>query len=435
MSQKGFSRLIILFVVGAMLLLGGGGYWYYQQSQQSANRGESKARDDFGCWPPSCSFIPDPQGKKSCEDWKAGKAVEWPPCSFFSGQPACQKLCETETKIGTQGNGSQKISAPDSAPCNLASLQRQFSNTPYYSGPLFDDHFHMPQFFKVSNHPEAPVIDQDISRKDVACLFSNKNRVKGVFAFYGIPVHLKASALEIVKGIERQYPGVITHFLELIVFPGYPVDPSQIKGILDSNKSLFKGYGELSMYLPHYSSVKPNDPAMRKFYGVADTHNLIVMMHPIEGQQQAIEEILRDYPNVQFLFHGAERLSSANMFLDTFLEKYPNAHYSVDIVLFGDDSNGRPLLDAARDKQDFIAKFKQNWQSTLNSKVAFWKSKIEKHPDQFLWGTDRGASLWNYDQEVEALLEEYSRAFIGQLSPAVQEKYAYKNAEGLLQKR
>src|SRR3989344_2385539 len=90
---------------------------------------------------------------------------------------------------------------------------------------------------------------------------------------------------------------------------------------------------------------------------------------------------------------------------------------------------------ATKDKQDFIAKFKQNWQSTLNSTVALWKSKIEKHPDQFLWGTDRGASLWNYDPEVAALLEEYSRAFIGQLDPSTQEKYAPKNAEKLLQVR
>lgn len=346
---------------------------------------------------------------------------------WYLRQPANQNKESAPRVAGQQPESSLP-------PCDIAPLQRQFNNTPYYAGPLFDDHFHMPQFFKIPDHPEAPVLDQDISRRDVACLFG-KERVRGVFAFYSIPVHLKTTALRTIKEIEQQYPGVISHFLEFVVFPGYPVNPSQIEGILNTNKNLFKGYGEISLYLPHYRNVKPNDSAMRELYGVADKHNLIVMMHPVEGQQQAIEEVLRDYPNVQFLFHGAERLSSANMFLDTFLEKYPNAHYSVDIVLFGEDSNGRPLLDAARNKPDFIAKFKQNWQSTLNSKVTLWKSKIEKHPDQFLWGTDRGASLWNYDQEVEALLEEYSRTFIGQLSPAVQEKYAYINAENLLQKR
>ena len=361
--------------------------------------------------------------------------MQWPSCNYFSDQPSCQKLCEVETKTETQSSPPQATSAPVAVPCNLAPLQRQFSNTPYYIGPLIDDHFHMPQMQKISEHPDAPVIDQDVSRRDVACLFSNKDRVKNAFAFYGIPSNLKDKSVEIARDIEKQYPGTISHFIELVSFPGYPVVPNQVETILSANKGLFKGYGEISLYLPFYSVVKPNDPIMKELYKTADKNNLIVMMHPIEGQEQAVEEVLRDYPNVQFLFHAAERLSSANMFLNTFLGKYPNAHYSVDIMLFGEDSYGRPLLDSAKDKQDFIAKFKQNWQSTLNSTVALWKSKIEKHPDQFLWGTDRGASLWNYDPEVAALLEEYSRAFIGQLDPSTQEKYAHKNAEKLLQVR
>ena len=334
-----------------------------------------------------------------------------------------------------------KISAPvvennneEEALCDLPPLQRQFENTPYYTGPLFDDHYHMPTFFKVPDHPEAPVIDKDISRRDVVCLF-DKERIKGAFAFYSIPVNLKDSSLEIIREIEQQYPGVISHFLEYVVFPGYPVDPEQIEEILDANTGLFKGYGEISLYLPHYRVVEPNDSAMKEFYKTADKHNLIVMMHPVEGQQQAIEEILRDYPNVQFLFHAAEWLSSANMFLDTFLEKYPNAHYSVDTTLFGMNSSGRPLLDTFSDKQAFVTQFKQKWQSTLKERVTYWKSKIEKHPDQFLWGTDRGSYRWTHDQDIEALLEEYSRAFIGKLAPAVQEKFAYKNAERLLQER
>ena len=318
-------------------------------------------------------------------------------------------------------------------PCNLGPLQRQFSNTPYYSGQLIDAHFHMPQMFRIPDHPDAPVLGEDISGHDVICLF-DKTRIKNVFAFYGIPMHLKDKALGAIQAIEQESPGTIIHFLELVSFPGYPVIPQQIEGVLNTNKDLFKGYGEISLYLPHYSSVKPNDPTMRELYQIADKHNLMVYIHPVEGAQQAIEEILRDFPNVQFLFHGAEYLSEAGMFYDTFLDKYPNAHYGVDMNLFGEDF-GRPLLDTPGGKQNFITLFKQNWQNTLNTKKAFWKSKIEKHPDQFLWGTDRGAYLWHYDPEIAALLEEYSRAFIGQLDPAVQEKYAYKNAEGLLQKR
>ena len=68
----------------------------------------------------------------------------------------------------------------------------------------------------------------------------------------------------------------------------------------------------------------------------------------------------------------------------------------------------------------------------LNEAVKKWKAKIERHPDRFMWGTDR-AYKWHYDEEVSVLLEEFGRAFIGRLDPDVQEKFAYKNAESLLE--
>ena len=49
-----------------------------------------------------------------------------------------------------------------------------------------------------------------------------------------------------------------------------------------------------------------------------------------------------------------------------------------------------------------------------------------------MWGTDR-AHKWTYDEEVSVLLEEFSRDFIAELDPSAQEKFAYKNAEKLLQ--
>jgi len=47
-----------------------------------------------------------------------------------------------------------------------------------------------------------------------------------------------------------------------------------------------------------------------------------------------------------------------------------------------------------------------------------------------MWGTDR-AHKWTYDEEVSVLLEEFGRAFIARLDPAVQKKIAYENAENL----
>ena len=61
-----------------------------------------------------------------------------------------------------------------------------------------------------------------------------------------------------------------------------------------------------------------------------------------------------------------------------------------------------------------------------------WKNRIEQHPDQFMWGTDRAAD-WHFDEEISILVEEFARAFTGRLSPEVQEKFAYKNAERLIE--
>ncbi|HLD80504.1 MAG TPA: hypothetical protein VJA40_00695 [archaeon] len=66
------------------------------------SNGDAGARDDFGCWPPSCGFIPFEEDQRRCEDWKAERQVAWPSdCSYYFGQPACQKLCEAEKQQGT----------------------------------------------------------------------------------------------------------------------------------------------------------------------------------------------------------------------------------------------------------------------------------------------------------------------------------------------
>lgn len=368
MNQKGFSQLILLVIIAAAVIVAGG-VWYYQQ-------------------------LPKTPAQKEAPK----EVAKQPPVS------------------------------PSAPACNLAPLQRQFSNSPYYTGPLFDGHFHMPQMFKIPNNPDAPVIDQDVSRRDVACLFSDKARIENVFAFYGIPTNLKEQSVAIARDIEKKYPGTMSPFIELVSFPGYPVVPQQVDETLNSNNDLFKGYGELSLYLPFYSGVKPNDAAMKELYKVAEKHHLIVMMHLTADEQQPLEETLRDNPNVTFLIHAMEDLPWANTFFNTFFDKYPNLYYSVDIDLVKD------AVFPATTKADFITRMKQNWQKMLNTKVTEWKGRIEKYPDRFLWGTDRGHYGWHYDPEVQAYFEEFGRAFIGQLSPAVQEKYAYKNAEALLKK-
>lgn len=56
-------------------------------------------KNDFGCWPPSCSFIPDEKGRQLCEDWKTGKQVTWPSDCAAMPFEGCKKLCEYERSV------------------------------------------------------------------------------------------------------------------------------------------------------------------------------------------------------------------------------------------------------------------------------------------------------------------------------------------------
>ena len=72
----------------------------------------------------------------------------------------------------------------------------------------------------------------------------------------------------------------------------------------------------------------------------------------------------------------------------------------------------------------------------LKLDLSLWKGFIERHPEQVLWGTDRGVSVeWDKEPEVALILNNYTRAFIARLAPSVQERFAYQNAEKLMADR
>ena len=136
------------------------------------------------------------------------------------------------------------------------------------------------------------------------------------------------------------------------------------------------------------------------------------------------------HPDIVFIVHAEEIEDEIGDLMD----KYPNIYYTADNLhetlfpLFMGEIDGKG-------KEAFLTALNQDFNILLENDVSRWKHLIESHPDRFMWGTDRGDAVWNYDPEVGQLLAEYTRAFIGRLDPDVQEKFAYKNAETLLQGR
>ncbi|HLD39986.1 MAG TPA: amidohydrolase family protein [Candidatus Nanoarchaeia archaeon] len=333
----------------------------------------------------------------------------------------------TRSILGTSSTNSLQI-----VECNKTPATHQFSASSYYEGPLIDAHLHMPFTFDV---PEAlyaqadfsgATLEKDVPAASIICLF-DKTNVKSALGFYVVPNLLKTQALVQIKQVNEQFAGRVVPFIMTSHVSTLNLQPSEVESVLTANPGIFKGFGELAFYKDAYKGVSPDDESLRPYYDVAEKYGLVVMMHPDNNQQAAVKKILQDYPDVTFLFHGPEIASSI-----TGIITYPNAFYTLDTDLSdvpGEGQSGN-LYDG-KPKDQFISNFKRDYTKIQSLALKNWKTLIEGHPDKFLWGTDR-AFAWHFDDDVGALLDESARAFIVQLDPAVQEKFAYKNAERLL---
>ena len=301
-------------------------------------------------------------------------------------------------------------------PCSRQ-FSPQFNAAPYYTGPLFDAHFHMPPTYEEQDDGwRPPVLGKEVTLDQILCYF-DKEKVIGAYAFHFWEYGNLEQSINDAAEIQKQSP-----YIHLFLIPS-ELEAKELDEIINSHSGVFEGFGEIVYYDPERSGATPDDPISLETYQVAAKHGLIVMFHPDQNQMAKVEHALQKNPNTMFLLHGWE----SQDYISELMDKYPNVYYSVDsATLYA--FNG-VLIKGPKEK--FISQFKQEFNSMLNDKVAKWGPQIEKHPDSFVWGTDRAAD-WHYNEEISVLFEEFARGFIGRLNPAVQEKYAYKNAEKMV---
>ena len=310
---------------------------------------------------------------------------------------------------------AEETPAPTPGTCDLTPRPKRFNKTPYYTGQLFDAHFHVPDL-------------DEVKLNDLLCMF-DKEKVKGTILFYWNDQLSLEKRLDEAESIKDASSGKIRVFLAPVQY-----SLKELEDIEAAHKGLFTGYGEMAFYnrgdpSQSYYPKSPDEQQFLDIYALAEKNNFVVMIHPDRGQEQAVENVLQKYPNVKFYFHGDEIEGTIIGLMD----KYPNVYYSIDAVLSRLSFPPADALHISSSENDYVSKLTQNFPAILDGAINEWKTKIEKHPDRFTWGTDRGGFTWHYGEEVSRLFEELSRSFIGRLDPSVQEKYAYKNAENLLQ--
>src|SRR3989344_5015872 len=370
----------------------------------------------FGCSAPVSEIPEEAQNqveqpeviKEPVIEQVAGEASETIEKDIVEPQP--------KPEVKTQEVAAEQSPKSALSPCEPTPLVRQFSNTPYYTGPLFDAHFHVPDL-------------SEVSLNNLLCTF-DKEKVKGTILFYWNAQLSSEKRLAEAESIKNDSSGKIRVFLAPVQY-----SLKALEDIEAAHKGLFTGYGEMAFYnrgdpSQSYYPKRPDAQEFLEIYALAEKNNFVVMIHPDRGQEQAIENVLQKYPNVKFYLHGDE-IEGAIIGL---MDKYPNVYYSIDAVLSRLPFPPADALHLSSSENEYVSKLTQNFSAILEGAVSDWKTKIETHPDRFTCGTDRGGATWHYGEEVSRLFEELSRAFISRLDLSVQEKYAYKNAESLLQK-
>lgn len=310
-----------------------------------------------------------------------------------------------------------------------------------YSGPLTDTHYHIPHF---DNPPPwarnniTPLLGDNIKVADIACTLKKENTTKA-FAFFPAFPEQAEEYLQIAKKASESYP---TELVPFIMPPdrdndpeGFPtVDAEELREMLSAYPGLFKGYGEIGLYARRNGAAElpPDSQRLLDIYPAIREHKLIAYFHLGEGQKESFEKALEQNPDINFIWHGDQLIKYENgkqnlEKVDEILSNHPNAFYTID-ELYGD----RWMIHPDVTKKEFL-EYLQDRETLLEKDLETWKEIIERHPDQFMWGTDRSDQvLWSHDAEVGKALTAHARAFIAQLDPSVQEKFAWKNAERLL---
>ena len=322
----------------------------------------------------------------------------------------------------------------DSSPC--PTVRETTLDDRYYSGPLIDTHFHIPHIpdsparLLDSLDSSKPLLGRNARVSDLVCTLEHEGTAK-VFAFFPMWPNVDSRyPLEVAARTMERYPD---RFVPFIMPPGPDdvpptADAEALRQILDDAPGLFRGYGEIGLYdlgrRRKASDFPPDAPIFLEIYPVVTEHGLIVYFHPGLEHEDSLERVLAQYPVIDFIVHG-EQIESE---IGNLMARFPNVYFTVN-DLYGDQY----LLNTRESKESFLSAL-ADYAPLLEQDLANWKELIEEHPDRFMWGTDRGDAVWTFDIEVGRTLVDYGRAFIGRLDPSVQEKFAYRNAEGLLTK-
>lgn len=181
---------------------------------------------------------------------------------------------------------------------------------------------------------------------------------------------------------------------------------------------LVKGFGEF--HTDNHTSghprirrvIRTDNPAMRKFYAIAERHSGFVQIHA-EFDKDFEKDILSlsaDFPNVTTVLSHCLSTNDANSLASLFSKR---TNITCEMSATGEAINRLLGLNKSPIAFNSSGPFKD------------WKKLIESYPDQVMLGTDPCCGA---DRGYSDLISELRENLLPYFSSEIMEKLAYKNA-------
>lgn len=351
--------------------------------------------------------------------------------------------CATTTEDGalTPGWERRLAAAFDDDAC----LPPRPHDPAFYAGPLIDGHIHVPSipdstpgFPEVWGDPadRSPILGVDVTIDRLVCQFAYEGTTRA-FGFFSVYPGVDEPFAKLAARTMARYPETFIPFISPPDGPTGTVSVDRLRSMLALEPGLFRGFGEIGLYgnPEDPDGLAPDSGKLTAIYPLLREQGMVPYFHLGADHQAAFERALAANPDITFIFHGDQLVRYGDegqdlSAIEEILARHPNVVYGID-ELYGDVW----LIQRKFTKEQFLDHFEER-EPLLAKDLATWRGLIARHPDQVIWGTDRGAEVvWALEPEVGWTLNDYAREFIARLDPAVQERFAYKNVERVLSGR
>lgn len=300
-----------------------------------------------------------------------------------------------------------------------------------YRGPLFDTHLHLS-------------VMRRFGSAAALCAWLERRQVLGAIGFLPVAPGRAPEALTPVLSAGQSRvifllrPTNAASFVEFAL-GAYTAD--MVRAFLVP-QGVFRGAGEVSLHQPGMEAVGFDSPPMHTLYRAINEMRGVIMMHPrgdrVRGNPSRVhdpmelEPILRQYPDITFLFHGGP--SIFDPFVAPLMARHPNVYFTFDATLwlFSVPVRSGNLLghfDPSASAQKFFAGVGAagGIDQIVELALPLAVPRIRRFADRVMWGTDLVLE-WHFDDKVADTVILASRRFIHRLPADLQEAYAFRNA-------